>query len=83
MRRYFRFEFIGEPGIDAGGVAREFFHLCADQVFNCDFGLFEYSGIDNISYQINPSSGIANELHLKYFSFWVGFWARRCLMVML
>jgi len=69
MHRYFRFEFIGEPGIDAGGVAREWFQLVTDQCFNVDFGLFEYSGVDNICYQINPSSGIANELHLKYFYF--------------
>jgi len=69
LHRYFRFEFIGEPGIDAGGVAREWFQLVTDQVFNADFGLFEYSGVDNVCYQINPSSGIANELHLKYFHF--------------
>jgi len=69
MLRYWRFEFIGEEGIDAGGLAREWFQLVTDQCFNVDFGLFEYSGVDNISYQINPSSGIANELHLKYFYF--------------
>jgi hypothetical protein len=27
MRRFFRFEFINEPGVDAGGVAREWFTL--------------------------------------------------------
>jgi len=69
MHRYWRFDFIGEEGIDAGGLAREWFQMVTDQCFNVDFGLFEYSGVDNICYQINPSSGIANELHLKYFYF--------------
>ena len=69
LHRYLRFEFIGEEGVDAGGVAREWFSLVTDMCFNVDFGLFEYSGVDNISYQINPSSGIANELHLEYFFF--------------
>lgn len=30
MRQRFRFEFIGEPGVDAGGVAREWFHLVSE-----------------------------------------------------
>jgi len=69
LRRFLRFEFLGEEGVDAGGVAREWFELVTDQCFNVDFGLFEYSGVDNICYQINPSSGIANELHEQYFLF--------------
>ena len=69
MHRIFRFEFVGEAGIDAGGLAREWFHIVSDTIFNVDFGLFEYSGVDNLCYQINPSSGIANELHLHYFQF--------------
>lgn len=69
FHRFFRFEFIGEPAVDAGGVAREWFQLVADDCFNVDFGLFEYSGVDNLAYQINTNSGIANDLHLKYFHF--------------
>ena len=69
MRRIFRFEFIGEPGLDAGGVAREWFQVVSDALFNADFGLFSYSSGDNLCYQLNPSSGVANELHLQYFFF--------------
>ncbi len=69
FRRFFRFEFINEPGVDAGGVAREWFQLVGDACFNVDFGLFEYSGVDNVCYQLNPNSGIANEVHLQYFRF--------------
>jgi hypothetical protein len=28
LRKTFRFEFVGEPGIDAGGVSREFYQVC-------------------------------------------------------
>jgi len=69
MRRFFRFEFINEPGVDAGGVAREWFNLVSDLCFNVDFGLFEYGGTDNVCYQISPLSGYANDLHLQYFRF--------------
>eukprot|EP00750_Incisomonas_marina_P012102 INCI16565.1.p1 GENE.INCI16565.1~~INCI16565.1.p1 ORF type:complete len:763 (+),score=134.48 INCI16565.1:117-2405(+) len=64
----FVYEFIGEPGIDAGGVAREFFQVLSNEIFNLDFGLFRYSNANQICYSFNPSSG-ANELHLEYFKF--------------
>ena len=44
MRKVFRFEFIGEPALDAGGVAREFYSIICEQLFNPDCGLFLYSG---------------------------------------
>mmetsp|Transcript_9487 Transcript_9487/g.30302 ORF Transcript_9487/g.30302 Transcript_9487/m.30302 type:complete len:772 (+) Transcript_9487:444-2759(+) len=69
MRKIFRFEFIGEPGVDAGGVAREWFQLVSDTLFNPDFALWSYSSINQMCMQINPSSGIANDEHLRYFHF--------------
>jgi E3 ubiquitin-protein ligase NEDD4 len=69
MRKTFRFEFMGEPGIDAGGVAREFFQLASEQLFNPDVGLFTYSVLNQSCMQINPSSGTFNEEHLRYFHF--------------
>jgi hypothetical protein len=67
MHKTFRFEFIGEPALDAGGVAREFYELFANELFNPDCGLFTYSAVNQMCMQINPNSGIANEYHLKYF----------------
>lgn len=67
MRKIFRFEFLGEPALDAGGVAREFFGIVSEQLFNPDFGLFLYSSVNQMCMQINPNSGIANEFHLRYF----------------
>jgi len=67
MRKIFRFEFLGEPGLDAGGVAREFFAVVSQQLFNPDCGLFLYSAVNQMCMQINPNSGITNEFHLRYF----------------
>lgn len=36
-------EFIGEKGLDYGGVAREWFYLISKEMFNPYYGLFEYS----------------------------------------
>eukprot|EP01038_Epipyxis_sp_PR26KG_P005897 gene5897-8137_t len=67
MRKVFRFEFLGEPALDAGGVAREFFNCICEQIFNPDCGLFSYSSANQMCMQINHNSGIANEFHLRYF----------------
>jgi len=69
MRKIFRFEFQNEPGVDAGGVAREWYHLVSDELFNPDVALFTYSAINQMCMQINPMSGLCNEEHLRYFHF--------------
>eukprot|EP00603_Paraphysomonas_imperforata_P007013 CAMPEP_0114429338 /NCGR_PEP_ID=MMETSP0103-20121206/9428_1 /TAXON_ID=37642 ORGANISM="Paraphysomonas imperforata, Strain PA2" /NCGR_SAMPLE_ID=MMETSP0103 /ASSEMBLY_ACC=CAM_ASM_000201 /LENGTH=677 /DNA_ID=CAMNT_0001598659 /DNA_START=266 /DNA_END=2300 /DNA_ORIENTATION=- len=69
MHKILRFEFIGEPGLDAGGVTREWYTLVSDQLFNPACGLFTYSSVNQMCMQINPNSDIANEYHLKYFHF--------------
>jgi hypothetical protein len=35
--------FEGEPGIDEGGVRKEFFQLLVEAIFTADFGMFEWS----------------------------------------
>lgn len=40
LSKIWRFEFLGETGIDAGGLAREWFQLVTEQVFNPDMGLW-------------------------------------------
>ncbi|KAL7677376.1 hypothetical protein ACOME3_003612 [Neoechinorhynchus agilis] len=61
--------FDGEKGLDYGGVAREWFHLLAKEIFNPCYGLFIYSAMDNYTLQINPFSGFVNDEHLRYFIF--------------
>ena len=58
MMKTFRFEFIGEPALDAGGVAREFYEVFSEQLFNPDCGLFLYSSVNQMCMQINPNSGM-------------------------
>lgn len=33
-------EFVGEQGIDEGGLSKEFFQMIVDEIFNPDYGLF-------------------------------------------
>jgi hypothetical protein len=54
-------EFDGEPGLDYGGPAREFFFCVSHELFNPYYGLFEYSNAGSYTIQISPfSSEIEN-----------------------
>lgn len=47
---------------------REWFFLLSHEMFDPQYGLFEYSTHDNYTLQINSASGI-NPDHLSYFKF--------------
>ena len=57
LRKLWRFEFIGEEGIDAGGLAREWFELVCREIFDPDTGLWTSSATNQMSMTINPASG--------------------------
>lgn len=61
-------QFVGEPGVDAGGLEREWFLLTCSALFDPSTGLFAPQ-LGNGAFTINPSSGVANEMHLEYFRF--------------
>lgn len=61
LRKRWRFEFMGEPGIDSGGVTREWFQLVTEQIMDPAFGLWKSSVNNQACVTINPSSG---EYHL-------------------
>jgi len=70
MRKRWRFEFAGEPGIEAGGLTREWFQLVTEQIFDPDFGLWLSSVNNQMSLQINPASHIScPDDYLKFFRF--------------
>ena len=70
LRKIWKFEFIGEEGIDAGGLAREWFQLVTEEVFNPDNGLWQYSAVNQMCMDINPASELSHpEDHLVYFRF--------------
>ena len=58
LRKLWRFEFIGEAGIDAGGLAREWFQLVTQEIFDPDMGLWQSSQVNQMCMQINPASGM-------------------------
>ena len=60
--------FVGEEGLDYGGLAREFFFLLSREMFNPYYCLFEYSASDNYTLQISANSDV-NPDHLRYFYF--------------
>lgn len=57
LRKRWRIEFLGEPAIDAGGPAREWFELVTAQIFDPDFGLWLSSVNNQACCTINASSG--------------------------
>lgn len=61
-------QFEDEPGVDAGGLEREWFLLVCRALFDPSTGLFTPQTGDG-AFAINPSSGLANELHMEYFRF--------------
>lgn len=67
MRKRLSVTFLGEDGIDAGGLTREWFSLLAKEIFNVNYCLFTATD-DNVTFQPNPYSGI-NPDHLGYFKF--------------
>jgi hypothetical protein len=58
LHKRWRLEFLGEPGIDAGGVSREWFELVTEQVFDPAFGLWVSSMNNQACVNINPASGM-------------------------
>lgn len=60
--------FRNEEGVDAGGVAREWFSVLARQMFDPNYALFITSAADKLTYQPNRASGV-NSDHLSYFKF--------------
>ncbi|KAF9362900.1 hypothetical protein BGX34_005286 [Mortierella sp. NVP85] len=60
--------FLGEEGVDGGGVTREWFQVLARQMFNPDYAMFKTSAADKLTYQPNRASWV-NQEHLLYFKF--------------
>jgi hypothetical protein len=67
--RRFRITFEEEEGIDAGGLLREWYHLCTAELFNSSVGLFEVANADGSNgYNVSHYSSF-QENHLAYFRF--------------
>jgi E3 ubiquitin-protein ligase HUWE1 len=51
------FTFYLFPGLDQGGLTREWFELVSRKIFDPDFGLFKTYSDENDRLEINPASG--------------------------
>lgn len=67
LHTYLKITFVGEPGIDAGGLLREWFGIVCKELFSEKMGLFVPTKGENTSYWIDPLSGEKNTKHLQYF----------------
>ncbi|GAB5037906.1 hect e3 ubiquitin [Nannochloropsis oceanica] len=69
MRRWMRVQFINEPGVDAGGLEREWFVLVSQALMDPALGLFVQQ---HGAYSINPCAMAAvgdRDLALQYYYF--------------
>lgn len=62
-----RVQFVGEEGLDAGGLTREWYGLLAREMFNPNYALFIPSA-NGATFQPNPLSFV-NAEHLQFFQF--------------
>jgi hypothetical protein len=68
LHQWMRVEFEGERALDAGGLKREWLHLCVSALFEAEQGLFEStSSTDEQGYTINPCSADFHGDHLEYY----------------
>ena len=68
FRKNLKICFINEPGLDFGGVSREFFLLLSKQLGDPNFGLFSTTPDYNLT--VNPQSEfLQGPAHLSYFKF--------------
>uniref|UniRef100_K3X015 HECT-type E3 ubiquitin transferase n=1 Tax=Globisporangium ultimum (strain ATCC 200006 / CBS 805.95 / DAOM BR144) TaxID=431595 RepID=K3X015_GLOUD len=79
LRQRLRIEFIEEPGLDAGGLMREWVLLLCEKMFDESFGLFQPTHVENLGYWINPNSSQIHRDHLKCYQF-VGRLIAKCLL---
>ena len=67
MHGKLRVQFVGEEGLDAGGLTREWFGLLSREMFNPNYALFVLSE-NGVSFQPNSLSSI-NKEHIQFFKF--------------
>ncbi|ETV96234.1 hypothetical protein, variant [Aphanomyces invadans] len=79
IRQRLRIEFIDEPGLDAGGLLREWVLLLCERLFDGSYGLFQSSHVENAGYWINTNSAQLKPDHLKCFEF-IGRLIAKCLL---
>lgn len=68
FRQRWRISFKGEPGLDAGGVMREWITILCGELFDTELGIFAATQGSDTSYWPNMHSSSKNPRHLDYFA---------------
>ncbi|EGC34776.1 hypothetical protein DICPUDRAFT_152946 [Dictyostelium purpureum] len=63
FKKELKVHFIGEEGIDEGGVKREFFQLIVRRIFDPEYGMFKYNN-ETRCFWFNPDSEDLTEFQL-------------------
>ena len=69
-------QFVGEEGIDEGGVQKEFFQLIISQVFDVSYGMFTYDEalrsfwFNQVRLRLRLRLRLRARLRLRVRSFW-------------
>ncbi|MEW5298074.1 MAG: hypothetical protein WDW36_001235 [Sanguina aurantia] len=50
LKKALKVKFVGEEGVDEGGVQKEFFQLLVRQLFNPDYGMFTYDDVTRLNW---------------------------------
>lgn len=64
-------QFIGEEGVDEGGVTKEFFQLLLRDIFDPDYGMFQYDR-DTCLHWFRPSTLVDQEQEFKLVGVMIG-----------
>ncbi len=63
LKKELKIKFVGEEGVDAGGVQKEFFQLIVREIFNPDFGMWVLDA-ETRRYWFNANSSELREFEL-------------------
>jgi len=55
LKKPLKVQFIGEEGVDEGGIAKEFFQLLLRDIFDPDYGMFQYDDVTRLHW-FRPST---------------------------
>lgn len=70
LRRRLRVDFMEEPGIDGGGILREWIHLICNQIFLDSLGIFQLTNSTaHQGYWINRNAAKQCRNHLQMYQF--------------
>eukprot|EP00873_Tetraselmis_striata_P013303 jgi/Tetstr1/433567/TSEL_022834.t1 len=71
LKKPLRVQFIGEEGVDEGGVTKEFFQLLLRDIFDPDYGMFQYDR-DTCLHWFRPSTLVDQEQEFKLVGVMIG-----------